>query len=95
MHTLQELQDWLKHPVTKSFQQVLEKEALETKSDLSNQIDSTVLDRDDLLELVTVNKSIRTAYAQFYGDGAKETIINMFNDHEMITQEEEDSNDTD
>jgi hypothetical protein len=64
-------------------------EAEKDRQELSEIIDSQVLDKDDLYHNVTVSKASRATYAQFYGEGADETIFNMLDNHDLIEDEEE------
>ena len=57
-------------------------------------IDATDMDRDELYREVNLNKAVRYTYEQFCDENSSQTITDMFDEHELLTKEEED-NDTD
>lgn len=60
---------------------------------MATMIDSHDLDRNELHDLVLMSKAVRLTYGQFFGEKASETIINMFDENELLTKEE-DAHDT-
>jgi hypothetical protein len=88
------VKDWLNHPTTKLFKEALKKESEKSREDMANIIDNTDMDRDELYREVNLNKAVRFTYEQFCNENANQTIINMFDEHKLLTKEEED-NDTD
>jgi hypothetical protein len=88
-----ELQDWLKNPVTQQFKEALRLEAEASKRDLAEYIDGNDPDATELYNEVNLSKAVRSTYMQFADSNGDQTIINMFRDHELLTEEEE-SNDS-
>jgi hypothetical protein len=84
-----EVKEWLKHPVTKAFQEALRLECQAQKQDLSDFLDETELNQEAMHEKVTISKAGRHALLQLTDENAGETIISVMLDHNQIEEDEE------
>ena len=85
-----EVKEWLKHPVTKAFQEALRLECQAQKEDLANSIDNSDLSPEELHLSVTVSRAARYALLKLADDEASDTIISMLSDHNQLEEEKSD-----
>lgn len=60
---------------------------------MSEYLDNNAPDPMQMYDKVNLNKAVRISYAQLYDEGSSNRIVAMFDDHKLLTKEEED-NDT-
>jgi len=84
-----EVKEWLKHPVTKAFQEALRLECQDQKEYLADFLDKVDLDQESMFQKVMISKASRHALLQLTDENAGETIIEVMTYHNQIEEDEE------